>query len=89
MPVPRYLILVGFMGCGKSTLAKVLAQRLGATRLDSDALIESQQHSKITDIFAKHGEPYFRDLETELLRSLVTQHPGRSTQDAAPRTQHS
>ena len=61
------IILIGFMGCGKSTLAKLLAQRLGRQRIDTDALIETQQGRSIADIFKNNGEDYFRNLETRIL----------------------
>ena len=66
----KNLYLIGFMGAGKSTIAKVLAKKCPAKRIEMDQLIEEQQGMAITDIFAAHGENYFRDLETELLRSF-------------------
>ena len=66
----KNLYLIGFMGAGKSTIAKVLAKKCPAKRIEMDQLIEAQQGMAITDIFAAHGENYFRDLETELLRSF-------------------
>ena len=66
----KNLYLIGFMGAGKSTIAWALAKKCPANRIEMDQLIEEQQGMAIKDIFAAHGENYFRDLETELLRSF-------------------
>ena len=66
----KNLYLIGFMGDGKSTIARALAKKCPSKRIEMDQLIEEQQGMAITDIFAAHGENYFRDLETELLRSF-------------------
>ena len=66
----KNLYLIGFMGAGKSTIAWALAKKCPAKRIEMDQLIEEQQGMAIKDIFAAHGENYFRDLETELLRSF-------------------
>lgn len=66
----KNIYLIGFMGAGKSSVARELGRRTGAGYLEMDRLIEEQQGMAITEIFARHGEPYFRDLETELLRSF-------------------
>ena len=65
---PDKIYLVGFMACGKSTLARALARRLGWGVEDIDDLIEARERRTIADIFAAHGEPYFRALEREMLR---------------------
>lgn len=57
------LYLVGFMGTGKSTVGRLVAQRLGFRLLDSDQEIEQQQGRTIAEIFAQDGEPAFRALE--------------------------
>ncbi len=57
------LYLVGFMGTGKSTVGRLIAQRLGFRLLDSDQEIEQQQGRSIAEIFAQDGEPAFRTLE--------------------------
>lgn len=64
------VILCGMMGCGKSTVGACLAERLGRVYCDTDALIV-ERHGRIADIFEKHGEAYFRHLETETVRELV------------------
>ena len=69
----KNIYLIGFMGTGKSTVARELIARAHAKGVEMDQLIEKQQNMAITDIFAQHGEAYFRDLETELLRSLGTE----------------
>src|SRR5262249_32035150 len=64
------IYLVGFMASGKSTIARSLAARLRWRAEDVDDLIEARERSRITDIFAKPGEPYFRNLEREMLAIL-------------------
>lgn len=69
-PFPSPLVLVGFMGCGKTTVGKLLAQRLGWYFCDLDERIEAAGGASIPEIFA-HGEPAFRELERrELLHAL-------------------
>lgn len=58
------------MGSGKSSTGRVLAQRLGRTFVDLDALIEEREGKTIPEIFAQKGEPYFRDVETALCREV-------------------
>ena len=67
----RNIVLVGFMGTGKSSVGKILAQRLGRTLVDMDAVIEERQKRPISQIFAQEGEPYFRRLERELVQELA------------------
>lgn len=64
------LILIGFMGCGKSTVGKKLASAFNYEFLDTDEMIEEQQGKKISDIFAEEGENAFRQMETELILQL-------------------
>ena len=68
------IILIGLMGCGKTTIGKLVSKRTGMPLLDMDALIEEQVGMKISQIFAQHGEAHFRALETALLRYLAA-HP--------------
>lgn len=63
------IYLVGFMGSGKTTVGRELAARIDAPFFDLDELIESAEKSSIREIFAAHGEPYFRKRERDLLRS--------------------
>lgn len=64
----KTIYLCGFMGCGKTTIGKALAKKLGLTFLDIDAEIESAEGCAISEIFSQKGEPYFRQLESRLLR---------------------
>ena len=57
------IILIGFMGVGKGTVARVLAQKSDYFAVDTDDLIESLENRKIKKIFEEEGEPYFRALE--------------------------
>ena len=61
------IILIGFMGSGKTTLGKLLADELKYTFIDSDQYIESQEKRSITEIFKQEGELYFRKKEKEFL----------------------
>lgn len=70
----RNIVLTGFMGTGKSSTGRLLAARLGYRWVDTDDLIESR-HGGISQIFADHGEEYFRDLERDLAVELA-QHRG-------------
>lgn len=63
------LYLVGFMGTGKTTIGRLVAQRLGFALLDSDQEIEKQQERTIPDIFAQQGEAAFRGLERAFVES--------------------
>jgi len=65
------IVLIGFMGAGKTTVGQVLAGRLGVPFLDTDAVIESQAGRPIRDIFGTDGEPAFRALEHEVIAGLL------------------
>lgn len=67
----RNVILIGFMGCGKTTVGLRLSYRLRRTVIDTDKEIERAEKRTISDIFATDGEPYFRDRETACLRKLL------------------
>lgn len=69
----KNIILVGFMGTGKSTIGRSLSQILSYPLIDTDQLIEKQQGRSIPKIFEEAGEDAFRDMETALLRSLLNQ----------------
>jgi shikimate kinase len=63
--------LVGFMGAGKSTLARALAARLEWRAEDVDARIEAREGRAVATIFARDGEPYFRSVERQVLLDLL------------------
>ncbi|NPA83180.1 MAG: shikimate kinase [Epsilonproteobacteria bacterium] len=65
------IVLIGFMGVGKGTLARALAQESGLYAVDTDDLIESLTNMKIRKIFEKYGEEYFRALERRTAQWLV------------------
>jgi shikimate kinase len=65
------LILVGFMGSGKSALGRFAAQRLGFQFLDTDALIVERAGMEISSLFEQQGEAHFRELETRTIESLM------------------
>lgn len=67
----RNIVLIGFMGCGKSTLARILTQKLGCPVLSTDAMIESKEGKKIEKIFKDSGEEYFRRLEHEAVLEVA------------------
>lgn len=66
----RNIVLSGMPGSGKSTVGKIVADQLGREFIDTDALIV-ERAGEITKIFAEHGEAYFRDLETEVIKELA------------------
>lgn len=67
---PKSIVLVGFMGSGKSTVGRALHQRLGYPLVDMDQWIEQRARKSIAAIFADEGEQAFRDMETSLLEEL-------------------
>jgi shikimate kinase/3-dehydroquinate synthase len=67
----RPLVLVGMMGSGKTAIGRRLAHRLGLTFVDSDHEIEAAHRLTVTEIFAHHGEAYFRDGERRVLARLI------------------
>lgn len=67
------IVLIGFMGCGKSSVGRWMADNLGMMLIDTDEYIEKENKRTINDIFAKEGEQFFRDLETDLLKRMIDQ----------------
>lgn len=65
------IILIGFMGCGKTSVGIRLSYRLKRTFLDADRQIERKQGRSISDIFAREGEAVFREMETDYLGELL------------------
>lgn len=68
----RNIVLVGFMGTGKTTVGRLLAEQTGMPLIDMDTLIEERAGKTISDIFAEEGESHFRTLERELVQELAT-----------------
>jgi shikimate kinase len=72
------LILCGFKNCGKSTVGKALAEKLGFTFMDTDHLLESAYEKKYTkvlkcpEIYKEHGSDFFRQLESDVIQGLPT-----------------
>ncbi len=67
----KTIVLVGLMGCGKSTIGKRLAKKIGLPFIDLDTRIEEITNLPVKEIFARHGEAYFRALETETIKQLL------------------
>ncbi len=70
--IPARIALIGFMGSGKTTVARILARALGFKPVDLDRMIEERAGSSLARIFAQQGEQAFRDREAEALASLAT-----------------
>src|SRR5262245_19245459 len=66
------LVLIGFMGTGKSEIGRRLAERLKRAFFDTDAMIEKQTGFRVTQLFEKGGEDSFRELETQTIRLVST-----------------
>jgi shikimate kinase len=65
------LVLVGFMGTGKTTIGKLLAEKLSWSYIDTDILIEQKAGLTIPMIFEQYGESYFRDIESEVIKETI------------------
>ena len=71
MKLKKNLVLLGMMGCGKSTIGTIISQKKKLIFLDIDKLIEKETNMKITEIFEKKSEKFFRNLEEKItLKSL-------------------
>jgi shikimate kinase len=68
--LPERVVLIGFMGAGKTTLGKIVAERLGFDFVDTDDLVEERACAPISAIFRDRGEKAFRDIESEVLAEL-------------------
>ena len=64
------VVITGFMCSGKTSVGKKLAEKLNFDFLDTDDLIENKVGMRITEIFEKYGEPYFRELETQIIKEV-------------------
>ena len=69
--VSKSIVFVGMMGAGKSAIGRTLAERLSLPFVDSDGAIEAAANLKISEIFEKFGEPFFREKEMQVVRRLV------------------
>ncbi|MBT3296265.1 MAG: shikimate kinase [Verrucomicrobia bacterium] len=67
----RNIVLVGFMGTGKTSVGHALAAELNLNFVDMDAMIEAREERPISDIFATDGEPYFRSVERQVAQELA------------------
>jgi len=72
----RHIVLIGMMGAGKTAIGTELARRLRVPFTDSDAEIESAAAMSISEIFARDGEDFFRDRESQILTRLLAARPG-------------
>lgn len=67
METSKNIFLIGFMGCGKSTMARLLTEELHKELIEMDETIEKEEQRTINEIFATDGEQHFRDLESQLI----------------------
>ena len=67
----RTVVLIGFMGTGKSAVGQILARRLGWAFVDTDRRVAEGERATIPQIFARHGEVYFRDVEARVIAELA------------------
>ena len=70
METNKNIFLIGFMGCGKSTIARLLADTLSMELIEMDGTIEQEEGRTINEIFATDGETYFRDLESAYIARI-------------------
>jgi len=68
----RNIVLIGFMGCGKTTLGHMIQDAVQYGFLDTDTIISTQIDQSIPDFFSKHGEKAFRELESSLIQQMVS-----------------
>ena len=68
----RHIVLIGFSGCGKSTIAPELARKLKLKLIDTDQLIAKQEKKTISEIFKTDGERYFRAIESKVVEKIIT-----------------
>lgn len=66
----KNIVLLGFMGTGKTAIGRRLAQKFGMEFVDIDDLIQKDQKKSIAKIFEENGEPYFRDVEKRIIREI-------------------
>ncbi|MBQ3970250.1 MAG: shikimate kinase [Clostridia bacterium] len=66
----KNIVLCGFMGSGKSTIGRLLSEKMGMRFIDTDTYIEQKEGMTISEIFAQKGEEYFRELELKVCKEL-------------------
>jgi len=71
MVTNKNIFLIGFMGCGKSTMARMLAERTQMSLIEMDETIEAEAGKSINEIFETCGEEHFRDLESQLILRIA------------------
>lgn len=69
------VFLIGYMGCGKSTLGRRLARRLGVPFVDTDSRVEEREGASVSDLFRYEGEQRFREIEREVLDASIAEYP--------------
>ena len=70
----KNIVLIGFMGTGKTSIGKILATKIGCPFIDLDDKIESDSNMKIPEIFKKYGESHFRELERAAVKEVAGRH---------------
>jgi len=70
--IDKHIVLIGFMGSGKSTVGRILADKLGSGFVDMDEEIEQSQGQTISQIFSTLGESQFRKIETATIKRLLS-----------------
>jgi len=70
----KNIYLTGFMGCGKTTIGRLLAKKLGRKFVDADKYIEKNEKKSIIEIFSEFGEDYFREKESQALNNFNKEH---------------
>ena len=73
----RRIVIVGFMGCGKTTVANALAQRLGCAMIDLDSFISDREGRSPAELIKEDGEPAFREIEARALQDVLEKNAAR------------
>ncbi|MFH0703143.1 MAG: shikimate kinase [bacterium] len=67
----KNIILIGLMGCGKTTIGRLIAEKLNKKFVDTDELIEKEMQKNINEIFKLYGENFFRELESKIIKKIT------------------
>ena len=73
----RRIVIIGFMGCGKTNVAEALAQRLGCAMVDLDSFITDSEGRSPAEIIVQESEPSFREIETQALKDVLEENAAR------------